>query len=52
MKIPSAFKKLDVNEDRLVQMHEFSKTWPKKKFDEFKRKDANGDGVISPEEWK
>ena len=52
VKIPSAFKKLDVNEDRLVQMHEFSKTWPKKKFDEFKRKDTNGDGVIAPEEWK
>ena len=47
----SAFNKADANKDRLVQMHEFSKTWTKKKLDEFKRKDANGDSVISPDEW-
>ena len=47
----SAFNKADANKDRLVQMHEFSKTWTQKKLDEFLDKDANGDGVISPEEW-
>ena len=47
----SAFTKLDANKDQLVQMHEFSSDWPKKKLDEFISKDTNGDGVISPEEW-
>ena len=47
----SAFTKLDANKDQLVQMHEFSRDWPKKKLDEFISKDTNGDGVISPEEW-
>ena len=32
-------------------MNEFSKKWTKKKLDEFLKKDANGDGVISPKEW-
>ena len=50
-RVSSAFTKLDSNSDRLVQMHEFSETWPKKKLDEFLDKDANGDGVISPDEW-
>ena len=50
-KTSSSFNKLDANKDRLVQMHEFSKTWTQKKLDEFLDKDTNGDGVISPEEW-
>lgn len=50
-KISSSFKKLDVNEDRLIQMNEFSKKWTKKQLDKFNDKDANGDGVISPDEW-
>ena len=50
-RVSSAFTKLDANSDRLVQMHEYSSTWPKKKLDEFLAKDTNGDGVISPEEW-
>lgn len=47
----AAFNKADTNKDRLVQMNEFSKKWTKKKLDEFLKKDANGDGVISPKEW-
>ena len=47
----SAFKKLDINKDRLVEMHEFSDTWPKDKLEEFRVMDSNGDGVLSPEEW-
>ena len=50
-KTSSAFSKADANKDRLVQMHEFSKKWTQKKLDEFLEKDANGDGVISPDEW-
>jgi len=50
-KTSSAFAKLDANEDRLVQMHEFSGTWTEKKLDEFTTKDDNGDGVISADEW-
>ena len=37
----SAFNKADANKDRLVQMHEFSKTWTQKKLDEFLDKDTN-----------
>ena len=50
-KTSSAFNKADVDKDRLVQMHEFSKKWTQKKLDEFLDKDTNGDGVISPDEW-
>ena len=50
-KSSSPFGKLDTNNDRLVQMHEFSKKWTAKKLDEFLAKDTNGDGVISPSEW-
>ena len=50
-KTSSAFNKVDVDKDRLVQMHEFSKKWTQKKLDEFLDKDTNGDGVISPDEW-
>ena len=50
-KVSSAFTKADANKDLLVQMHEFSKTWTKKKLDEFRAKDVNNDGVISAEEW-
>lgn len=45
------FTKMDENNDRLVQMHEFSKTWTEKQLEAFRGKDNNGDGVISPEEW-
>ena len=47
----SSFEKLDVNNDHLIQMHEFSKKWTAKKLDEFLAKDSNGDGVIAPDEW-
>ena len=50
-KSSSPFGKLDTNNDRLVQMHEFSKKWTAKKLDEFLAKDSNGDGVIAPDEW-
>ena len=49
--LPSSFVKVDVNKDRLVQMHEFSDTWTKDKLEEFRMMDSNGDGAISPDEW-
>lgn len=47
------FNKKDANEDKLIQMHEYSKDkkWTEKKLNEFLKKDKNGDGVISPDEW-
>jgi len=45
------FEKFDKNEDRQVQMHEYSSKWDDKTVEEFYEKDKNGDGVITLKEW-
>lgn len=45
------FEKFDKNEDRQVQMHEFSAKWDDNTVKEFYEKDKNGDGVITIKEW-
>ncbi|MGY8746943.1 MAG: hypothetical protein ACKVHR_02640 [Pirellulales bacterium] len=45
------FEKFDKNEDRQVQMHEYSAKWDDKTVKEFYEKDKNGDGVITIKEW-
>jgi Ca2+-binding EF-hand superfamily protein len=45
------FEKFDKNEDRQVQMHEYSAKWDDKIVKEFYEKDKNGDGVITLKEW-
>ncbi|MFT7634160.1 MAG: hypothetical protein ACI87E_005219 [Mariniblastus sp.] len=47
----SSFDKLDGNEDKQVQMHEFASKWDDKTVSEFYEKDRNGDGVITLQEW-
>ena len=46
-----SFSTFDKNKNKLVEMHEFSKTWTEEKLKEFNSKDYNQDGVISAEEW-
>lgn len=45
------FEKFDKNEDRQIQMHEYSAKWDDKIVKEFYEKDKNGDGVITLKEW-
>ncbi|MDB4370603.1 hypothetical protein N9Z44_00720 [Mariniblastus sp.] len=45
------FEKFDKNEDRQVQMHEYSAKWDEKTVKEFYEKDKNSDGVITLKEW-
>jgi Ca2+-binding EF-hand superfamily protein len=45
------FEQFDKNEDRQVQMHEYSAKWDDKTVKEFYEKDKNGDGVITIKEW-
>ena len=45
------FEKFDRNEDRQVQMHEYSAKWDEKTVKEFYEKDKNSDGVITLKEW-
>ncbi len=45
------FEKFDKNEDRQVQMHEYSAKWDDKTVKEFYEKDKNRDGVITLKEW-
>ena len=47
-----AFKAVDKNKDELVQMHEYSETWTQEQLDDFVKKDKNGDGVITADEWR
>ena len=50
-KTSGSFTQKDTNNDKLIQMQEFSDKWPEKKLKEFLTKDKNEDGVISPDEW-
>ena len=42
----------DLNNDRQLQMAEFSDKWNAEVVKEFNEKDSNGDGVITENEWK
>jgi len=44
--------KMDTNADGQIQMHEYSDTWTAEKLKEFRDKDKNGDGLLSPTEWR
>jgi len=48
----SSLTNIDANGDGQIQMHEFSDTWTAEKLKEFRDKDKNGDGLLSPTEWK
>ena len=47
----SSLTDIDVDADGQIQMHEFSDTWTAEKLKEFRDKDKNGDGLLSPAEW-
>ena len=47
----SSFDKMDENENKRVEMHEFSDDWNDEKVKEFYAKDKNSDGVITLQEW-
>ncbi len=47
----SIFGGKDANNDRQLQMHEFSQEWDDNVVKEFDSKDRNGDGVITENEW-
>jgi len=42
----------DADADGQIQMHEFSDTWTAEKLKEFRDMDKNGDGLLSPTEWR
>jgi hypothetical protein len=48
--LPSWFKSRDKNGDGQVSMSEYSRTWSQRLVDEFRRYDANDDGIITPKE--
>jgi len=48
----SSLDKMDTNADGQIQMHEYSDTWTAEKLKEFRDKDKNGDGLLSPTEWR
>ena len=50
-KADSIFGGKDENDDKQLQMKEFSDKWDEEKIAEFNAKDLNGDGVITAEEW-
>jgi Ca2+-binding EF-hand superfamily protein len=41
----------DKNGDNVLQMHEYADRWTQKTLDDFDKKDANGDGLLTPAEW-
>ena len=47
----SIFGGKDLNNDRQLQMREFSEEWNDEIVKEFEEKDLNGDGVITEAEW-
>ena len=42
----------DADADGQIQMHEYSDTWTAEKLKEFRDMDKNGDGLLSPTEWR
>ncbi|MEM6330535.1 MAG: hypothetical protein AAF790_09825 [Planctomycetota bacterium] len=48
--LPGWFVDRDTNGDGQVAMHEYSRSWSDRKAEEFARYDANGDGMVTPEE--
>ncbi|MEM6799540.1 MAG: hypothetical protein AAF589_08500 [Planctomycetota bacterium] len=48
--LPSWFVDRDKNGDGQVAMHEYSRTWSDSRAAEFARYDANGDGLLTPDE--
>lgn len=42
----------DADADGQIQMHEYTDTWTVEKLKEFREKDTNGDGLLSPEEYR
>ena len=47
----SSLSNKDVDEDGQIQMHEYTDTWTAAKLKEFRDKDKNEDGILSPAEW-
>lgn len=47
----SSFDRLDENENKQIEMHEYSNDWDDEKVKAFYKKDKNNDGIISLEEW-
>lgn len=48
--LPSWFKSKDKNGNGQVEMREYNSSWSKSSAEEFRRYDANDDGVITPKE--
>jgi len=42
----------DTDADGQIQMHEYTDSWTAEKLQEFRDKDKNGDGLLSPAEWR
>ena len=49
---PAALSDKDADADGQIQMHEFTDNWTAEKLKEFRDKDTNGDGLLSPEEFR
>ncbi|MBW3597281.1 MAG: hypothetical protein KY475_08405 [Planctomycetes bacterium] len=48
--LPEWYSRSDVNADGQVRMSEYASEWPESKVKEFLALDANGDGVVTPQE--
>ena len=48
----SSLSDKDADEDGQIQMHEYTDIWTAEKLQEFRDKDKNGDGLLSPAEWR
>ena len=46
-----SFSGNDTNQDGQLQMHEFAREWDSDTLEDFKKKDKNGDGIITRAEW-
>lgn len=48
--LPTWFFERDLNDDGQIEMSEFTDEWDAEKADDFAKYDANGDGIITPDE--